>query len=277
MAGVIWNRVKLVLLLVLPALLAACGGGGSGQNPPPDGDGRLTFDVVDGRPVARIGDQVFQLLTEEEARISQQLYRQVLEAQREEGSAQGQAAEPLSLPQRVDLRSHQTPIRGQGSRGTCAAFAAVAVLEAAYKRDRGLDLDLSEQYAFQVNRMALLLRGPGHTPHPLPRTEQEFAFRSGAYLITLYFLRHYGVPPEEDMPYIRDMSIENISVPDRQWIVDEYNINQQEVRFVGEVRFTPLPIRALLNARYAPTQVRAIEVSLQAFKEALARGETILF
>ncbi|MCS7219567.1 MAG: hypothetical protein NZ846_11485, partial [Thermus sp.] len=177
MAEVIWNKTKLILLLVLPALLAACGGGGSGQNPPPDGDGRLTFDVVNGRPVARSGNQVFQLLTEEEARIAQELHRQALEAQEEEETPpQGQAAKPLSLPPLVDLRDHQTPIRNQGVRGTCAAFAAVAVLEAAYKRDRGMDLNLSEQYVHQVNKMAWLHREPDPVPPPLPRAEQQIVF-----------------------------------------------------------------------------------------------------
>jgi|GEM_PF-2165938 hypothetical protein len=50
-------------------------------------------------------------------------------------------------------RSHrqwQRPLDvGQGSRGTCWAFAGVAALEAAYAR-RGVQVDLSEQYLFHV-------------------------------------------------------------------------------------------------------------------------------
>ena len=57
----------------------------------------------------------------------------------------------------VDLRSNSTRgqpwsefslplIRDQGRRNTCQTFGAIAALEAAYKREMGLDLDLSEEF-----------------------------------------------------------------------------------------------------------------------------------
>ncbi|MEQ9265136.1 MAG: C1 family peptidase [Balneolaceae bacterium] len=46
----------------------------------------------------------------------------------------------------VDNRNYQTPIKNQLNRGTCVCFASLACLEAIAKR-KGLDLDLSEQFA----------------------------------------------------------------------------------------------------------------------------------
>ena len=51
-----------------------------------------------------------------------------------------------ATPDVVDLSGFQTGIRNQQDRGTCAGFAMVAAIEARYKRDHGLTLDLSEQY-----------------------------------------------------------------------------------------------------------------------------------
>lgn len=54
----------------------------------------------------------------------------------------------------VSLDQWQTPIRDQGNRGTCYAFAVCAAMEAAYRRQHnlGADLDLSEQFAFHINK-----------------------------------------------------------------------------------------------------------------------------
>jgi hypothetical protein len=52
-----------------------------------------------------------------------------------------------NAPTSFDSRDWQTPSKDQLDRGTCVAFAAVACLEALYKR-AGKDLNLSEQYAY---------------------------------------------------------------------------------------------------------------------------------
>jgi len=56
---------------------------------------------------------------------------------------------PLLTATVVDHTAKQTPIRDQGGRGTCVAHAAVAALEALYKR-AGVTRNLSENHAYNV-------------------------------------------------------------------------------------------------------------------------------
>jgi hypothetical protein len=57
-----------------------------------------------------------------------------------------------SLPADQDLRGILTPVRNQLHRGTCVAFATIALLESKILRDTGQSVDLSEQYAYYVAR-----------------------------------------------------------------------------------------------------------------------------
>src|SRR5262249_40816852 len=56
------------------------------------------------------------------------------------------AAPPPAGPTPVALPHFQTPLNRQGGRRTCIVFAAVAALEAAYRRAGYGELDLSEQF-----------------------------------------------------------------------------------------------------------------------------------
>lgn len=56
------------------------------------------------------------------------------------------------LPDEVDLRAEFTPIRDQGSLGSCTAFAVVSVYEHIVKRNQKKDIDLSELFAYQNAR-----------------------------------------------------------------------------------------------------------------------------
>src|SRR5262249_62248868 len=53
----------------------------------------------------------------------------------------------------VDLTQFQTPLKRQGGRRTCIVFAAVAALEAAYRRAGYGELDLSEQFLNHFGKM----------------------------------------------------------------------------------------------------------------------------
>lgn len=58
-------------------------------------------------------------------------------------------APPRVLPQRVDHREECTPIRDQGSEGTCVGHALVGVAELLYWRKLGRPPDFSERWAYE--------------------------------------------------------------------------------------------------------------------------------
>jgi hypothetical protein len=51
------------------------------------------------------------------------------------------------FPRIVDFSQKMTPVKNQGHRGTCTFFAATALLEAAIKIDKGIEVNLSEEYS----------------------------------------------------------------------------------------------------------------------------------
>jgi hypothetical protein len=83
------------------------------------------------------------------------------------------AAPPSGLttsgaPANVDHTFDQTPAKDQAARSTCVSFALVAAIEALIKRGHGLEIDLSEQYAYW-----LFMSGQGKSPcDPGPYTVQ---------------------------------------------------------------------------------------------------------
>lgn len=62
----------------------------------------------------------------------------------------GAIASLRDVPDRVLWSELQTPVKNQKDRGTCSGFAIVAAIEARYKRDHGLDLNLSEQFFWHL-------------------------------------------------------------------------------------------------------------------------------
>jgi len=69
------------------------------------------------------------------------------------GTLPAVAAAAPARPSHVDLTQFQTPLKRQGGRRTCIVFAAVAALEAAYRRAGYGELDLSEQFLNHFGKM----------------------------------------------------------------------------------------------------------------------------
>lgn len=63
-----------------------------------------------------------------------------------------EAATAVGLPTAINLIPYMSPIRNQGSRGTCVAFAVTAINEYILRR-RGLVRDLSEQHIYYETKL----------------------------------------------------------------------------------------------------------------------------
>jgi hypothetical protein len=94
-------------------------------------------------------------------------------------------------PPAWDLSAYQTPVRNQLDRGTCGTFATVAAIEAAYKRNYGLSLDLSEQYMFHVAKST----GFNYPRFFLYENQSSYWYGGGWPQNT------YLLPNETDAPY----------------------------------------------------------------------------
>ena len=103
---------------------------------------------------------------------------------------------------RVSHRQWQTTLDvGQGSRGTCWAFAGIAALEAAYART-GVHVDLSEQYLFHISK-AHENQVVGGGIHSL------IGFQGGADVV--HHLSFWAVPLSQHVPYIDQTALQALA------------------------------------------------------------------
>ncbi len=91
-----------------------------------------------------------------------------------------------AAPRKFDLLKTQTPVRDQGHRGTCVAFASIALVEAMYKVKTGQDINLSEQYAYWDSKAVEHISAHSEGSYPLP---------------FLKSIEKDGVPVQQAWPY----------------------------------------------------------------------------
>ena len=60
--------------------------------------------------------------------------------------------ESTSIPKTLDLRKDLTPVRNQGSSGTCAAQSAACMKEWQEKKDVNLNVHLSPQFVYNLRQ-----------------------------------------------------------------------------------------------------------------------------
>lgn len=103
----------------------------------------------------------------------------------------------FSLPSQVLWDEFQTGIRNQSSRNTCSGFAMVAAIEARYKRDYGLDLDLSEQFFWHCYKST----GISYPPKTF-KYENQSSFWGGGNSQGVKHAVNFSIPLEEHCPYL---------------------------------------------------------------------------
>ncbi|MBX3263701.1 MAG: C1 family peptidase [Labilithrix sp.] len=187
----------------------------------------------------------------------------------------------------VDLRPQQTAIRDQGGRDTCTVFATTAAVEAAYKRQYGLDLDLSEQFLHHFQKSLWL------NPQPLPTPEIQPETNGGGNVPwQMATLTRYGMPPETTLPYIVDGRWQDLDrwtnpqgslIRTDQRALDDFMLSASPVTYFtpAPITATVLPQGALEAARYRPTSVKEAASgdlrNLAWYKAELSAGREIAF
>ncbi len=177
----------------------------------------------------------------------------------------------VNLPAAVTLRAQQTPIKRQTG-DECTWFAATAAIEAAYQRDHGLTLDLSETHFNHLLKMALIEQG-----RLLPLRELQLGAWGGGSIVTnLSWMEsaRVGLPTQNlhpNAPY-KNYSFQNPGDdPDlMNWAVtgetpqrDFDDFNLRDTPFVmktpADLLWTPLPPLALIAARYRSVSSEAAD------------------
>jgi Papain family cysteine protease len=115
-----------------------------------------------------------------------------------------------TVPDSYSLAAWQTPIRNQGNRGTCYTFASIAAMEAMYRRTFGLSLDLSEHYAFQLNKIGELYLD--YMTNGLPHESNTSYWGGQGNSGSLNIICRYAVPLESEAPYLMQEDLERLRV-----------------------------------------------------------------
>lgn len=167
----------------------------------------------------------------------------------------------ISMGNRVDLRSFQTagepsvedgPVetRDQGSGYTCITFSATAAMEAAYKRQLGLELDLSESFLNYMGKMTWLRYELGPGDYAASRAENQVsAFGGGNGIGWIEALTEgFATPVDPAFPYVPSYDL-TAYCPGCQDYRDSFWSMQ---RNTGDFNLNPanLPISALTSGAY---------------------------
>ncbi|MDW8018250.1 MAG: C1 family peptidase [Thermus sp.] len=275
-------KPKLMLALFL-GILGAC------TSPSPQG-GPVGPDIqefltVGGYPAVRLGNGEVKRLDKPEETA---WYLDRFPPPATPGLAQ---VGPQNLPLAVDLTPYQTPVKDQGGRGTCTAFAVVGALEAAYKRAYNLTLDLSEEFLNWQDKVNVLdTQSP---PVPPSQSENFLAVWGGGsanYKLQNIMNGKLGIPLESQAPYNGQESFGDsgkwlppITRNSPQRLMGDANLSQrtQTYNIPTPLDWLMLPQVALEEGRYRANQVVFASsnqlTNLDWFKAQLAAGREVAF
>jgi hypothetical protein len=158
-------------------------------------------------------------------------------------------------PPAFDLVGTQTALRDQQGRGTCYAFAAVAAMEAAYRRQYGLVLDLSEQYAFHINKVTELVGNYLTVTRP-ENNSSMWGFQGSSDIIDK--LARAAIPEESACPYLSEAAMQNVidQMPGLAPLTETMSTQENLDGFEFDDRHIPMAAR--YQARYRVKSFAAV-------------------
>jgi hypothetical protein len=186
----------------------------------------------------------------------------------------------------INLESNLTDLKyfapsHQGDRDTCGAFASASALEAAYKRLKGKDVLLSQNYIHHIIKSSWL------TASPLFLYENQSSFFGGnSTKDALKFLNRYRVPELKHAPYqtqeVLSRILSNLGIPNLVWNSNPQNnrITQDQIDSL-EYHESHISLDARLNAIYGISDYKAHEntasTSINDIENYLKSGKEVMF
>lgn len=197
---------------------------------------------------------------------------------------------PAAFPPSVDLSKNQTPIGNQAERGTCVSFAVAAAIEARYKSQYGLTLDVSEQYLNHIQKSNALFE----QRRPNASIENQVGSWGGSSVIYELdlLMGKFGLPPEDTLPYVTYGAFGNtVEAGDNpfldgdspQRLVNDFNLSRKNTAYAIPFAYstTMLPRAAQEAAKYRPaaTEIlpRNLLTQLDLYRAKLSEGYEVAF
>lgn len=180
-------------------------------------------------------------------------------------------------PDVVSLERFQTDYRNQLDRDSCYAFGTCAAIEAAYKRKYGLNLHLSEQYAFHINKVTELY--PDYLSNLSILHENNSSFWGAQGSVDLVKkLTACAIPEASAAPYVKGTQMAAIKKATPACGELDFKTATQEQLDAFEFQEAHIPTAARYAARHRVTAWSALppQPSPSQIEAVLAGGNEVI-
>ena len=191
-----------------------------------------------------------------------------------------QLSGPVPITPAADVFSlapFQSGFRDQGDRGACWAFAGAAALEAAYRRQFGLQIKASEEYIFHMGKAFALNRTAVGGPVVLPvENNTTLTGFQGSADITQK-LSENAAPPLAFAPYIESQGA-LLGILPALGFANQAAVQSQEDFDAVEFCEQHVPLLARVNARYRASGFASLggSPSIQAIENTLLANHEVV-